>query len=589
MNSFFLKRVLLALSILSSLTATFAMEMPEDEKGKQKIVQKMSEVAEDEQCGVCYVDAKTLGESKLQATNCPCDKFICSNCVDRIKAEADGNAALTPEQRDTFANANHFDPINLSKAKCPFCRKPLTVRPIKLKKDYSQQKPITIIDRDGSKIVLSGQESAALLKCVTIANMIDEVGDYTIDLSWLAEAPDFSVMKQLIACCNDIKAASKDLNAADDIALFKFANYLDAPANIIHFFANRIWVCIQDAAGDTPEMKAEKKRLRLLAEPYLANPGHVIAYAQYHSIDLRNTIKQGTYWAGVHFAGGLIDISYATLVPLLTEGDGWYKADDGLWYNATFKFGSLKNVKKIVEPIHSGATISINASGHALTQCHLKEIMSAFYTIQELILNDNLIQVLDVDTTGHIDLEKLTIRNNPIATIDDSFYNLVYQKRIRCFPFSLTLKSNALTEEQKQEVQDKFYRITHTIPERFMNLNTTRALLFWTAMGAVPFGSVGGAVMGIMLASNVMPMSGSIAIECLKVAVGMVGGATGVPASFLITLRALWKALRVITSVSHPEINKSFYGWQLVDSIIHEDRDPLPFIYAGDHFKISIE
>gem|GEM_PF-3026253 len=590
MDSLFLKCGLLVLSVLSSLTTTFAMELPKDEKGKQKVVRKISEVAEDDLCGVCYEDAKTLGKDKLRATNCPCDKFICSNCVDKIRAEANENAALTPEQRSTLTDANYFDPINISKARCPFCRKPLSVRSIELKKDYdySQQNPITIIDKDGKQIVLSGQESAALLKCVTIKNMIDEVGDYTIDLSWLAELPNFSVIKKLITCCDDIVTASKALHAADDIALLKLANYLDAPANVLHFFANRVWVRIQDVPGDNQNVKVEKKQLRLIAQPHLASPKYLVAYAKYHGIDLRTIITLITL--------ANVNVSYAELASLLKADDGWYM-DSELAYQANFRFGSLDGFSELmaalrINPTHSN--YSLDLSGHALIKMPAKAILAVYKKgLNGLCLNNNLIQVLDCDMIENFDIDKLIIKDNPVICIDDSFYTMVYKKRIKGINFILTLKTNSLTEKEKKEIRAKFYRAAHTIPERFMSQKNARAILGYGLLAGVSFSVAGAAVLVPEFLSKLMPLSGSSRIKSLKqammiMAAALCGTAT-VPPSFWLILRGLWNILRFATNLSHPEMNSSFYGNQLWDSMMESMADPLPRIYEGHKFQISIE
>jgi hypothetical protein len=573
MDSLFLKRGLLLMCALSSLTATFAMEMPENEKGKQKVAQKISEVAEDEQCGVCYEDAKTLGESKLQATNCACDKFICSNCVNKIAADADKNAALTPAQRDTFANANHFDPINLSKAKCPFCRKPLAVRPIKLKKDYSQQKPITIIDRDGNSIVLSGQDSAALLHCEVIENMVSEIGDHTIPLDGLPEFITLRVLKKLVECCDNIKIASKYLsNPEENIALFKLASYFCAPANILHFFANMIWLRIQDESDDTQEMKTEKRQLRLMAEPHLANPGHLAAYAKYHRIELQNKIVTDKHWYW-H-----IDISYAKLAPLLTCDDGWYQNDDGQWYSVEFKFGSLKDFKELLALINCDYTHSLDVSGHALTKCDVKEVISASYAVINLILDNNLIQVVDlhgIEDLADINLRALTIKNNPVVAIDDSFYTMIRKKRKEQSYFSFVLKSSVLTDQQKKEMRNKFYLITHTtFPERFINPYALIGTTICGAYGSLIAGVVGTAAVGGKFINRCKP--DSFKAESLKV-LTVVSMLASMPASVLLYL----KTLSVI--LGDPLYHDGSL-WDLEDPEHLLDR-----IYVGKNFKISIE
>jgi hypothetical protein len=552
MNSLFLKRALLVLCVFSNLTATFAMEMPENENRKQKIVQKISEVAEDELCDICYEGAKALGEGKLRATNCPCDKFICSDCVKKIKA----NAA----------------------AKCPFCRGPLTVRPIKLKKDYSQQKAITIVDRDGNSIVLSGQESAALLKCEVIENMVSEINDHRIPLTVLPEWITLSALKKLIECCDDIKIASKYLsNTKENIALFKVARYFCAPTNIVHFFANAIWLHIQEEPDDSQDTKDEKKRLRLMAESHLANPGHLAAYARYHGIELQNKIVTDKVWYCWH-----IDISYAKLVSLLTRDDGWYQDDDGLWYSAEFKFGSLKGLKELLAPMKLGDyDRALDVSGHALKKCDVKEVVSASYAVIDLILNNNLIEVVDLngialEDLANIKLQGLTIKDNPVVAIDDSFYRMIHRKRNKqyCY-FSFVLKSNALTGQQKKEIRNKFYQITHiTFLERFINQYVVGGTMVCGGYGSVIAGLVGTAAVGGALADRCKPNSFKANSLGVLTVLSMLAS---MPISGVLCLK--FYSVLLGGSLYH---DGSFWDFENPEYLLGR-------IYAGQNFKISIE
>jgi len=576
MDSLFLKRGLLFLSVLSSFTTTFAMEIPKDEKGKQKVVQKISEVAGDELCGVCYEDAATLGEAKLRVTQCCKDKLICANCVNRIQSDAKKNAHLTPEERADLTDRDHFDPINASTALCPFCKQLLKVRKVTVKKDYSNQKPITIIDRDGIQIVLSGQETAAVLQCEVIANMVSEINDHTVPLDGLPEWITLRALRKLIECCDNIKIASEYLgNPKENITLLKVAAYFCAPANILHFFANTIWLFIQEEPGDTQEIKDEKRQLRLMAEPYLANPGHLVAYAKYHGIELENKVVTYKYWER-H-----INLSYARLVSLVTSDGGWYQADDGLWYSAEFKFGSLKGFRELLELIKVNCCHVLDVSGHALTKCDVKEVVkTSLQELGNLILNNNLIRVVDLNGITSEDLVNinwrgLTIKNNPVVAIDDSFYNMIRQKRNKESFFSFVLKSSALTDQQKKEIRNKFYQITHiTFPERFINKYALGCGMAFTGVGSALAGLVGIAAAGRKLIDRCKP--DSFKADSVAVLTGL-SMLASIPASGYLSLK-------FFSIIYEGSLYYNGSLWEIEDPEYLFSR-----IYAGKHFKILIE
>ena len=166
----------LLLVILTLATNALAMEptepiAPSNEQSAAQVAKKeetikKAGIAADDNCMVCQDTAKGIPADQLNLTEC-CDNFICHSCQEAIRKTAQDNAALYSSEEgigQSYAE-NGYILRNQLKALCPFCRADLVTKKSKL---ASTQKPIEIIDFEGTKFTLDPELSEALLKCTAL-------------------------------------------------------------------------------------------------------------------------------------------------------------------------------------------------------------------------------------------------------------------------------------------------------------------------------------------------------------------------------------------------------------------------------------
>jgi hypothetical protein len=103
------------------------------------------------------------------------------------------------------------------------------------------------------------------------------------------------------------------------------------------------------------------------------------------------------------------------------------------------------------------------------------------------IANKNYIQPLP---------SRIILKSNPIESIDDSFFEMIRKNRSCSYnTCAIELQNNKLTAGQEKEAHQKFYKATHTIPQRYFN----------PKMSAVAFlcgGSLAGLAAGIYVGNK---------------------------------------------------------------------------------------
>lgn len=428
--------------------------------------------------------AHTVDTNNLRITAC-CKNFICQPCENTIQETAARNAA----QYQTAAGqiAFGYAPRNQLKASCLLCRKDLKTNPAKLP---CTQKPLEIIDANGTQFTLAPELTQALLQCTSLEAL--ELHPGALDFSQLKHK--FLTQNMIISLAKTImspKDLKKTLDSIEPMAehvskldpkAFEIAHYLGAPDNILYILANELWPYIQENKTDSELAKSYKKSVRHLARPHLSSPRHFLRYLQSKPTHYTNMLRTQCISKDFLDHQREIQLDFDSLKKfyglLLDRGDtGWYMHDNADWF-IEYPFCSLDGIKELLNHIgiNTNSRYSINLSRHKLEtfSCDiLPEIANlnlSYNNIRTLtgsqlkVANNNYIQSLPY---------QIILERNPIASIDDSFFEVLRKQRGSARNLcKIELEINNLTDAQKDEVRKRFYKAIYTFPERYFNSRT---------------------------------------------------------------------------------------------------------------------
>ncbi len=472
-----MKFKLLLPALLSISGACLAME-PIEPTHHQSASSAVGTIAADSQCPVCMEQAHTVDTNNLRITAC-CKNFICQPCENTIQETAARNAA----QYQTAAGqiAFGYAPRNQLKASCLLCRKDLKTNPAKLP---CTQKPLEIIDANGTQFTLAPELTQALLQCTSLEAL--ELHPGALDFSQLKHK--FLTQNMIISLAKTImspKDLKKTLDSIEPMAehvskldpkAFEIAHYLGAPDNILYILANELWPYIQEDKTDSESTKTYKKSLRHLARPHLSSPRHFLRYLQSKPANYTNMLRTQFMGGSLLDPQGGIQLDFDSLKVFysLLRDTGWYTHDNGDWF-IKYPFCSLDGIKELLSHIgiKTDSRYSINLSRHKLEtfSCDiLPDIATlnlSYNNIRTLtgscltIANKNYIQSLPY---------QIILESNPIESIDDSFFEIIRKNRGTAYNTTeISLQNSNLTAAQKKDVRKKFYKATHTVPQRYLN------------------------------------------------------------------------------------------------------------------------
>lgn len=462
-------KALFSLIIMALAPATFAMQMPP--KSAQEAATVKTTVTAEDQCPVCQETAANTVQNELKITNC-CQNFICASCENGIIQNARNIAAQnqTPEQRNLFANQHGFEPRNQLKANCPLCRKDLDTRAAKL---LTQTESLEIIDVNGTKFNLDPELSQALLQCTNLEALEAHPG--ILDFSGLNHGKRGFLRKEFITrvaeWINNPKYQQSKFTPR--LEIFETAHYLGAPDNILYMLANELWPSMQDNSNNNELNKEYKKHVRSLARSHLSSPKHFLRYLQSKPANYASILK--TQFMGGNLmdpqSGIQLDFDSLKIFMQTLRDTGWYTHNNADWY-IQYPFCSLDGLIDLLKYLDmksdSFLRQSLNLSNHSIENfsCDFIEY------IDILNLSNNNIQKL---TGNQLKRKcalpaKLILTNNPINTIEESFFEALRKERATKYnSCEISLENNKLTAAQKEEVRKKFYKATNTVPQRYFN------------------------------------------------------------------------------------------------------------------------
>lgn len=313
---------------------------------------------------------------------------------------------------------------------------------------------LKIIDIEKKHFVLSRDLSQALLKCTNLdiyklhAGILDFTGLDPKARPFLTQG-DIRLLALFIInpkCIERDELAPK----IKQLDFFELAHYLGAPDNILYLLANETWPLMQDQKDDTDAIKAYKKSLRQAARPHFASPKHLAEYIKAYS---KNCYFD---WARSHNVD-YSNLSFESISGGL-ENKGWYLDKNNNWYKV-YPFCTLDGIKDLYE---SYIPAELHVSGHRLA------------TVSGNLLGNNSVYNIEI----YLD-------DNPITSIDDSFFQALAKKRAAGQRVEISLMNTKLTAEQKEEFNKKFYNATNTLPQRYLNKSKFRCL----ATGAACLGT----------------------------------------------------------------------------------------------------
>lgn len=388
-------------------------------------------VSDEDQCMICFLEAKDLPAAQLQLTNC-CQSLICKDCEKGVLEQP------------------------LLSAQCQKCRREnWTTRQAKL-----VPVEIKITDVYREKCTLNDKHARALLKCSALEAYTSHEGvlDFSKQTQHTFLTKDYIIrLAQIIA--DPKKERSGTIGPV--LKMFEIAHYLGAPDNILFIIANELWPRMQDQTDDSAENKSYKKHVRQLARPHLASPKHLLNY-------LRINPAASNFFRDLHArdSNQKIQLSF-TIIRLLSQlEEDWYTYNDSDWYMG-YQFCSLDGIKELLA--HLGARArSIDLSGHML-ETFSSDIIEWMKTLD--LSNNNIRQLTatNLERKNHLP-DEIILNNNPINLIDESFFEEMRKSRATEYNFcKISIKNCNLSNKQKEEIRKKFYKATTTIPQRYLH------------------------------------------------------------------------------------------------------------------------
>lgn len=522
------------------------------------------EINSDDVCPTCLRLAKDIPQQERCITNC-CQKFICDTDAQKIikavedarlkedaeqfaqeekarrKEEKDrrekesmrrilGNDALQ-EMNDILKRHNRLVEPEPQKTQqkvrrisiCPYCSKELSTTKAFLKKGFIQKPVVEIIDAENNKFDLDQELSTALLQCGSF-----KMRDDALNTAGTAAPLDFSgviptqgrflkqdLITKIAQLIND--PINQTPNIPQTLEFFELANYLEAPGNILYIVANELWPLMQDKPNDAPHIKKYKECLRGVARPHLACPNNLLHYLQSIPASTVKQFKDALNQSELNFSFGAIKQNL--------QNHGWYQDNEQNWYKV-YPFCSLDGITEMLTYLKidtdSWRLQSFNLSNHFI------ETFSCDFSasIETLNLSNNNVKKLTGKQLhkreGSWLPRKIILTNNPINTLEESFFEALRKARTTSSnSCEISLENNTLSNAQKEEIRKKFYKATHTIPERYLNRSLfEKAFLYGGALAGIGAGLYAGNKLG-NYAPNLMK---NISVSA-SVAIGIIAGA----------------------------------------------------------------
>lgn len=535
------------LTLLMFLTPIWGME-PQ----AQKAAITLETIKYDDVCLQCHRIAQDIPQHELCITNC-CKKFLCDTDAQKIieatedanlKAESEAFAAEEKIRRATSKVSSNLNSILkeadeiikkygphltqnklviLTKPLCPYCSKELSTTKVFLKKSFIQKPVVKIIDSDNKEFDLNQELSNALLQCGSFAMREDVLNTAStaapLDFSAVIPTQGRFLKQDLIVklaeLINDpIVHAS---NIPQNIAFFELAHYLEAPVNILYIVANELWPLMQETQNDAPHIKKYKEYLKEVARPHLACPHNLLRYLRSIPASMAKQFKDNANQSEINFSFDAIKKNL--------QNNGWYQDNEQNWYKI-YPFYSLNGLAELL------TYLEIDTDNWRLRSFNLSNHFIETFTcdfagsIETLNLSNNKIKKL----TGNQLLKReggrlprgLILTNNPINTVDESFFEALRKARTTGYnSCEISLENNLFSDTQKQEVRKKFYTATHTIPERYLNRDIfEKAFLYGGALAGIGAGLYAGNKLGNYAPNLVKNIS---VTSC--VALGIIAGA----------------------------------------------------------------
>ncbi|CAN5121267.1 hypothetical protein BH09DEP1_BH09DEP1_1680 [soil metagenome] len=252
----------------------------------------------------------------------------------------------------------------------------------------------------------------------------------------------------------------------EEIQLLETANILGLPTpTCARHLAKRLWPVIQKNGPNPLKLSDwQKAAARAVARNYVPCPAIMLEYLE----ENKNSEKVRYIYNLVDWNSGIFNLS-TTLCYSVGYAD---------------KFGTLNGLGNLVQYLGKNAprTTKFNElilDGHMLDTFSLKDIQSIelkndldplHYGLSRLSLRRNCLSELSEYQIDCSNLpQDLDLSDNAISCVSDEVFQAINNYRgyalIR-FNFILRLYDNELSQEQKKELQKKFYKATHTIPER---------------------------------------------------------------------------------------------------------------------------
>ena len=475
-----------------------------DELPHQNTEFKQKGINANDICLVCHALAENVPQNERCITNC-CNEFICAQDAQSIfKAAGESQyeehniryklgstgLRLTAEQIDQMYEIVK-NPNKPKNTKCPRCSIPLSISATHLKKSLKSKPVLTCIDAEDIRFDLSPELSAALLECESFKMHEDTLSTPApFDFSNVnPEQKRFLKKSLIIKLAQLIKDPVKETqHIVRNLEFFELAKYLAAPDNVLYLAANELWPLMQDTIDDTPQVKEYKKHIKQLAKPHLATPKNLAKY--------RKARLFSTKLASLNTSSFIPYDSSISAVSNLANG-GWYQDKQHNWYKV-YPFCTLDGIKYI----YGGTTpSSLDVSGHRL------EAIPA-----------SLLQEMSMDEYTNI---FINFNNNPIASIDRSFFQILAKKRAKGIGIIVSLMETALTTEQKEEIIKRFHHATTTLTQRYPKCYST---LKYLAIGA---GCIGAPLAVRYLSDKLPALINGTSVVSSAVMAGSVGGFLG--------------------------------------------------------------
>lgn len=313
------------------------------------------------------------------------------------------------------------------------------------------------IDSQGHKCKLPVRESLVFCSSDLGRQLSDDVRvGNQVDFSLLKRSgfKGLNILKVLAHVHDPTYLTPTNEVVPEEVELLEAAHYLGLEQKeCTRHFARRLWPLIQKNGPNQLNLSDwQKGYVRAMARPHMPCPAHLVEHLKKRE-SIGNDVRA---LVGPRGQYDCFDLSHETC-----KSVGYLP-----------RFVTLQGIKELARYVSARTTWSQFSSYKVILDGHALDAVA--FSLQDIL------------QLGYR-AARISLDRNCIAQVSDEVFQEINRLRANSygeFNFTLSLKDNPIGATQKNEIQKKFYRATHTIPERW---TVKEAVIIYKPLILIPF------------------------------------------------------------------------------------------------------